>query len=229
MINHDSIRMMWRLQPPIMSISTPSVHADCICNEYISVCNRVLGKVPKPTPSAIISLRRTMKSMLKYMQPVVPITNEEFIEPYTGPKRKGYLQAAKSLEADPINAFDARVKCFVKCERINMIEKDNPDPRMISYRSKRYVLEVGKYLKPLEHQLYTKKFWLKSRVIVKGLNPTERAKLLVKKMERFQQPLVLSLDCSRWDKHVSPEMLKLEHWFYWRLTRSKYLRWLLSM
>lgn len=190
------------------------MHAECPCNEVISIRNRVIGVVPKPTPLGLSKLYHTLKQMRRCVGPVSPISYSEFYQNYTGSKRKAYEEAAKTLGAYPICKRDSQINMFVKCERINPIEKVNPDPRPISARNKRYVLSVGVWLKPLEHQVYKSRFGFRSRVIVKGLNPTERAKLLVRKWSQFDSPVVLSIDCSRWDKHVSRELLLLEHGFY---------------
>jgi len=190
------------------------VHSSCPCNELVSIRNRVIGVVPLPTTPGIDSLKQTLKHMRKFISPVSPITYEEFYSSYSGPKRQAYIAAALSLEQDPVCKRDSKIDMFVKCERINPVEKFNPDPRPISARNKRYVLSIGVWLKPLEHELYRTKFGFKHRLIVKGMNPSARAQLLLKKMSEFRSPLVASLDCSRWDKHVNIQMLQLEHDFY---------------
>lgn len=221
--------MIWRCALPLSKLSSPIVHADCSCNEIVCIRNRVIGEVPLPTRTALLSLRRTLKRMSGHLSPVAPITYEEFYSSYSGGKRKAYINAALNLEERGVSARDAEISMFVKCERINPIAKDNPDPRPISARTKEYVLSVGIWLKPLEHQVYHSKFGLPSRVIAKGLNPYKRASLLMKKWSRFSNPLAISLDCSRWDKHVSLELLRCEHEFYYRKCRDPTLKWLLSL
>jgi hypothetical protein len=152
--------------------------------------------------------------MSKFIEPINELSYEDFYADYRGGKRKAYEQAAFSLTQYPVEHKDSYVSMFVKCERVDPITKNNPDPRPISARTKRYVLSIGVWLKPLEHVVYRNKFGYPHRIIVKGMNPFERAKLLVKKMAHFDEPIVFSLDCSRWDKHVSKEMLQLEHGFY---------------
>jgi len=193
---------------------SPIVHADCPCNEVVSIRNRVIGVVPKPSILAIVNLRQTLRRMARYLGVVTPIERDVFYKAYAGSKRRAYEAAAASLDEYPINRRDSRIDMFVKCERINPCEKRNPDPRPISARNKRYVLSIGVWLKPLEHRLYKCKFGFRSRIIVKGMNPTARATLLYKKLGWFDEPICVSLDCSRWDKHVSMELLMLEHAFY---------------
>jgi hypothetical protein len=152
--------------------------------------------------------------MRRYIPTTTQISYSEFYSNYSGGKRKAYEEAAKSLELYPLQHFDSKIDMFVKCERVDPISKGNPDPRPISARNKRYVLSIGTWLKPLEHSVYRCKYGYPFRIIVKGMNPFQRAALLVKKIARFDDPVVFSLDCSRWDKHVSYELLKLEHSFY---------------
>jgi len=166
--------------------------------------------------------------MARTIKPVQPLTYEEFFSNYAGSKRRAYESARDSLNIYPIAKKDAQINMFVKSERINPIVKCNPDPRPISARNKRYVLEIGRWLKPLEHAVYKNKFGFPSRVIVKGMNQVQRANLLIRKTERFDEYVVFSLDCSRWDKHVSYELLQLEHSFYNSKCRDPLLARLLS-
>ncbi len=73
---------------------------------------------------------------------------------YRGRRRTIYQNAADSLLTRSISQRDAKVKAFVKAEFINSDEKPDPDPRVISPRDPRYNVEVGKYLRPIEHRIY---------------------------------------------------------------------------
>jgi hypothetical protein len=108
----------------------------------------------------------------------------------------------------------ARISSFVKAEKFNPGDKKNPDPRMIQARTAEYGLEIATYLKPIEHFLYKLRGPMGLRCIAKGLNQSDRAKLLQRKLANFRQPVVFSLDASRWDKHVSREVLEIEHSVY---------------
>jgi len=49
-------------------------------------------------------------------------------------------------------------------------------------------------------------------------------------MARFKRPVVFSIDCSRWDKHVTSEVLKIEHEFYQSFYHGdEFLKHLLKM
>lgn len=138
---------------------------------------------------------------------------------YTGTKMRRYMDATDHV----LNyGFDLKknsgIKSFVKAERTNGLAKVNPDPRMIQFRDAKYCVEVSRFLKPIEEHLYRIKGFSKgvpkSRNVAKGLNAVERAYLLQTKMSNFDNPRVLSLDASRFDKHVSASLLELEHLVY---------------
>lgn len=154
----------------------------------------------------------------------------EWIEAYTGRKRRKYEQAKESVELDGLKRRDGYLSAFIKAEKIFELK----DPRMIQARSARYNYALGNYLKPIEHALYNLKGtgrlkrWLPpGRLIAKGCNMERRAGLINKKMQRFTNPVVVSLDASRFDAHVV-HMLRIEHLIYRRYWRDPYLDRLLS-
>jgi hypothetical protein len=122
---------------------------------------------------------------------------------------------------------------FVKREKMNPKAKRNPDPRAIQFRDPRYCVELARYLKPIEHHLYRVEgdgsYYPASRMVGKGLNQVERAMLLREKMSRFRDPVVISLDASRFDKHVSRPLLEIEHSVYLYCNRAVRFAQLLHM
>jgi len=136
---------------------------------------------------------------------------------YSGGKRDRYVTATDRVLANGITPKSARVKMFVKFEKLSPA-KVNPDPRAIQFRDAKYCVAVARFLKPCEHPLYQVRgdgrYFPASRFIGKGLSQVDRAKLLVKKMRNFSAPCVVSLDASRFDQHVSRELLQVEHSVY---------------
>lgn len=150
---------------------------------------------------------------------------------YFGAKRTKYLQTVDDLKLYPTMPKDGHIKAFIKAEKTNYGAKENPDPRMIQARSMRYNCAVAQYLKPIEESIYRR---LKSkytglRLVGKGLNQYERAELLQKKLLMFKKPVIVSLDASRFDQHVSKRQLKIEHRVYKRCNRDPEFRRLLDM
>lgn len=205
--------------PPHPSMYRPSVHAPCICNEEVALRNRVLQEVPRPTVAALRECHIIARDMADTLGRFTP-ANGEWIKAYSGRKRRRYERALEDQAYGGITKRDAIVQAFVKSEKLQDASKD---PRLIQCRQPRYGLALGNYLKPLEHDLYNihgrgrMTRWLpKGRLIAKGLCSRRRARLLRAKMNSIASPVVLSLDCSRFDAHVAREMLQVEHSVYLR-------------
>ncbi len=218
--------------PSLPGIYVPFAHHDCVHNQMISIHNRVCGEVPQPTPFGL----ELMRNGAAYIKQSMPHTVQEelglFAEKYGGSKRKRYEDALQQVLDNGIGPEDAAVTKFVKCEKVSPA-KENPDPRAIQFRDAKYCVVLASYLKPMEHHLY--KIKIKSpharshtRVVGKGLNQVERAALLLKKLEDFQDPRVISLDMSRFDQHVSKEALEIEHSVYLHSNPDPLFRKLLS-
>jgi hypothetical protein len=182
--------------------------------------NRVLGSTPKPTASAIRDLRRMA---LKLGSRLPQVHQEEygiFALKYHGAKRARYLQAAELVKQYGVRPRDARITMFVKPDRINPFEKRNPDPRAIQFRDPIYCVGLASYLKPIEPHLYAlkykNKYLGKTRLIAKGLNQLERARLLLRKWRRFLNPTCRTIDAHRFDKHCHTPLLRAEHLVYLR-------------
>lgn len=208
----ESHRRLIRIVPPIYGLWHCYTHTNCVCNDLIACTNRVVGKVPLPSWEGVTRLRKELVSLWPY-RAMSPLTLEESLASFKGSKHKLYQRAYDSLLVEPLGSKDGRVKAFVKAEKFNPLDKVNPDPRMIQARDPRYNLHLAKYLRPLEHVLYgLKKHGLP--VIAKCMNPRQRAALIAQKWALFNDATCFSIDCSRWDKHVSREILDIEHWFY---------------
>lgn len=194
----------------------------------IAASNRVVGVVPLPTEEGLGDLRYQARLLARQIGMVPEWSEEQFVYSYVGRRLNRYLQAWETFAEKPLWKGDARVEAFVKAEKFNPLAKRNPDPRMIQLRHPRYNIKLGVYLRPIEHRLYKLKGPTGLRIIAKGLAPNERAKLLVQKMRKFDKPVVISVDGSRWDKHISPEILKVEHQVYMACNNDPQLRMLLS-
>jgi len=225
---HESRRTIVRIVPPVEGLWPVYTHADCICNEYISATNRVLGEVPLPTKAGIKALRREARLACKKLGRVDVLSTDEFVASFTGRRRRRYEQAVQSLSENALRRSDGYIKAFVKAEKFNPLDKVNPDPRMIQARNARYNVEVGVYLKAMEHRLYRLRGPTGLRAIAKGMNMDRRARMLKRKLEQFSDPIVYSLDGSRWDKHITIDVLSIEHSVYEHMCPDPWLATLLS-
>lgn len=209
-------------------------HHDCIHNQLLAVANRVMGVVPRPSKDGLARLYVAADWVASQLPLCYP--EDYYVMPnrYGGSKRTRYLQATDEVLAFGLSARDASIKMFVKCEKLEPDpDKPNPDPRAIQFRNAKYCVELARYLKPIEEHLYllsgVSRGVKPTRCIAKGLNQVERAELLVEKLGAFTDPVVLSLDASRFDKHVDVELLKVEHRVYTLLCFCAYFAWLLTL
>lgn len=216
-------------QPTFDFIRKVYVHNNCRCNEIISLRNRVLFDCPTPNKQIIRKARLIAKLIADWL-PKVEVMTGEWVMAYTGRKRRKYLQAEMDLAVNPLRRSDSYISAFIKAEKIFELK----DPRMIQARSARYNYALGNYLKPIEHYLYNlkgtgilSKFLPSHRLIAKGCNMQRRAHLIKTKMQRFKRPLVISLDASRFDAHVT-DMLEVEHLIYKRYWKSPELQRILD-
>jgi hypothetical protein len=194
----------------------------------MAIYNRVIGRVPRSTAEGIARLRLGFRVLKQYL----PKTSQEplgaFAMKYGGAKRARYLRACENVLHGGISRKDAGVTMFVKMEKVQLCK----DPRAIQFRDPKYCVMLASYLKPMEHLIYALKpkypFMSGTRIVGKGLNQVERAKLLIKKLTYFESPVVLGLDMSRFDKHVDRAQLREEHRFYLSSNNDPQFRELLS-
>lgn len=208
----ESRRRLVRLVPPVAGLWHCFTHTSCICNDEIACVNRVIGEVPLPTAAGCRDVAKAMRSLWR-VKHLTPLSLVEALATFKGTKNKLYTTAYDSLMVEPLSAKDARIKAFVKAERFDPSDKINPDPRMIQARDPRYNLNLARFLRGIEHEVYSIcRDGLP--LIVKCKNPRERADVIMQRWRQFRDPVCFSLDCSRWDKHISLDMLKVEHDFY---------------
>jgi len=208
----ESRRTIVRAHPGLYGLWHCFTHSSCLDNDIVGVINRVLGEVPLPTPAGVKRVRKAIYK-LWHPQPCSPLTWEQALGTFKGSKLRVYQRAYSSLLVEPLSRRDARIKAFVKAEKFDPAEKSNPDPRVIQARDPRYNLSIARYFRPMEHLTYgLRRHGMP--VVAKCLNPSQRSDLFFRKWEMFKDPVCVSLDSSRWDKHVSSEMLKVEHDFY---------------
>lgn len=197
----------------------PYAHYNCQCNQIVAISNRVIGMVPTPTTEGLKLLRNIATKFTNLMSPTQPGGWYDMANSYRGGKKARYVDATDQVLARGLLKKHSRVQLFVKWEKKRFIpSKPNPDPRAIQFRDPRYCVVLGKYLKPMEHKIYKVKgrgkFFPPSRMIGKGLSTNQRARLLAEKFKGFDDPRVVSLDCSRFDQHVSGQLLQIEHQVY---------------
>lgn len=191
----------------------------------------VLVPTIKPSPLVVENTLRHFRSLfLKSFGSCYPITPQEFLGFYKGTKRQMYERAVKELDVCAYEARDAWLTTFVKAEKICLWLKPDPAPRVIQPRSPRYNVELGCYLRHIEHRcfetihkVFTKDFPCpyKGATVFKGLTSDEGGEIISKIWGEFDKPVAVGMDASRFDQHVSKDMLEWEHSIYLSLYSNK--------
>jgi len=149
----------------------------------------------------------------------------EFAALYDGRRRKMNNIAADSLMLTPLTRKDSYVEVFGKVEKTNFTAKPNAIQRVISPTIRRYLVETGRHIKPLEKPLIKRIDQLFGETTVfKGLDPFAMGYHLHCKWSRFGTPVAIGIDAKRFDQHVSVPWLEFEHSIYNSIIKSKYLK-----
>lgn len=199
------------------------VHNNSINNARRGLYERVFhvekdGKfvpTPKPTVSVRTELRLFTAALTQRLPKTAPILHQAFPEYYTGRRKDIYQRAADELEVVPLNKGDALLRSFVKAEKVNLSKKPDPAPRLIQPRSPRFNVAVGCFIKHLEKPLYASIAGVfRGPTVLKGYNAEQSGRILRDMWEEYRDPVAVDLDATRFDQHVSMEMLQWEHSVY---------------
>lgn len=214
-----------------------STHNNSLANlcrgvgERVLYTNAKLDKPIKPRGTPFVDrLSRYRDQLQKIIGWQSPVTYEQFIDYYKGPRRLVYQNAVASLATKPVCPRDSILKTFVKAEKNNLTLKQDPVPRVIQPRSPRFNVEVGIYLRPLEKKLYGAINELfGTPTMLSSYNAYEQARIIKEKWDLYKKPVCVGLDASRFDQHVSTQALKFEHELYNNIYKSKKLAELLEL
>lgn len=240
---HRNPSQMVRGNVPFFGFTAvPTQHANCACNEIHALCYRVLEAKPPHILSTNAHLQRQCRKMAAAL---LRKTGGARLEPWSlervaaaAPKhkRKQYLAELTKmfLSGDfALNKFHLRLRAFVKMENANLEGKaEDGKPlvsRLIQYRHVRYNLHYGRVIKPIEKLFYG--FRGPGKVpwhgredltwVFDGITAEKCAYLITEHMRLFTTPLVLSIDASKFDRHVAVVHLKATHKLYRLLCKMK--------
>jgi len=137
---------------------------------------------------------------------------DDVVSCYKAGKKTLYAKAAATLAVQPINAKDAWVQAFVKVEKLDLGLKDDPCPRLIQPRSKRYNLALGRFLR-LNEKYLTNSIdrVFGEKTVLSGYDSMEIGAQIHRKWSKYVAPVAIGLDASRFDQHCSVDALKFEH------------------
>lgn len=172
---------------------------------------------PLPSEATVAAKLKNFKSRLQAFHST-PETLDEVVERYTGRKKVIYADACLSLLHRPLERKDAVSVSFVKPEKTNPTKA----PRCIQPRDPRYNLELGAYLKHIEHRIYGRiaKIFGDGPTVMKGMNVQQIGSVMAGKWNSFTKPCAVGLDATKFDMHVSPAVLGWEHSIYMHIFRN---------
>jgi hypothetical protein len=204
-----------------------AVHNSCTCNEIVALRNRHLLDRTLDIYDETYMLNKFKNVSRNWHESVRPMKYQDVVNCYKGSKKRMYQFAMLEVRKFGIRNTDHHVRMFVKYDKYCKAEIGDKMPRAIQYRQARYNLVLASYLKPFEEKFYKQTSDRGHRIITKGLNYTEMAKLLLDKTAEFQAPIFLSCDHSKFDSTINKQHLKFEHNIYNRSYKSTELKLLL--
>lgn len=195
-----------------------SFHKPCQHNELLALTNRhLIDRTYLPFEAAY--WRENVKKVVKdWKFDLQPASYLEVAMSYRGGKRRIYMKARDDLINGLGRKSDGYVRMFIKPDRYPADAVEGKMPRAIQYRNPRFNLQLATYLRPFEHQFYAHPGMGPSgtRVVTKGMNPIDIAKLFIEKSAHFKNPVYISSDHSKFDSTVRVEHLRTEHAQYMR-------------
>nr|UHS71937.1 MAG: putative RNA-dependent RNA polymerase [Carmotetraviridae sp.] len=204
----EQTMLVAKLLEPFLQLQIP---AQCLCNETLGVANRVLGVRPEMSPLLECLMRQQLRLMVVRAG---PYDTQTLLSRCPDGKRKPYEKALISLLDAPLTSEDKSVKAFVKMEKLELLKPEKfKDPRIIQARTPRFNVMLGMYTRAIEDHLKGmidpewQALGVRVEVIAKGHNLQRRAQQLLAIWGLYDQPASVSMDLSRWDMHVSAQML----------------------
>lgn len=203
-------------------------HNACSCNELIALKFRHQVKTMDWDFSESLYKTILFSIFNKLFGSYELKTRLDVVNQYKGRWKKRYYNAMVSLDRKPISRSDFFVNMFVKDDKETTYAEKAP--RAIQYRNSRGALEMARFTQAFEHDVYQMKDSFGTYMFGKGVNMHDIAQDLFVKSTKFYQPAYICLDASKFDAHVSVDILKIVRDMYIALCRhkceSQYVKWL---
>nr|QZZ63386.1 hypothetical protein [Leuven Tombus-like virus 4] len=205
------------------------LHTHTVRDEYQTICNRHLKETPVPdlASNAWHHFVSAMRKLSRRIGSVRSATLASVMSGKTGRRRKRFMQGAMELAVEGITKRDSKITEMQKLEMYEANKLAVKEDRGIQYRSVKYNVALARELHNVERRVIGM-HENGTHPVMKGATPQQRAERLAMASLAYKVPLYLLMDHSRFDAHVSIELLREEHKFYLRCRKgSKYLARLL--
>lgn len=211
----------------------PAIYGNCVHTQYAAlaerhICDRTYIGFDETSFKA--KTKPILKKFLKRMKgPVTKYSLESIVNGYSGGKKAVYARACQDVKSKRFDPRWARVKMFVKPDKIPQGEIMEKAPRAIQFRAPQFNLLLATYLKPLEKMVYEFTSPAGFRVFAKGRNLQERALDIMNMFESIPDCVIVEADHSKFDSCVNVTHLKFLHRLYLKYHNNSYfLKFLLS-
>lgn len=189
-----------------------------ILERVFFVKDKLTGVFRRPgecTRDGVKLLRKFRTKLIRLLPKFHPDTPHEFARRYQGRRQTIYAAAAARYVATGCQRMHSYIKAFIKKEKINFTAKPDPAPRLIQPRHPVYNVAVGRYIKKVEHAIYSAIARIYGGLTVaKGTNAEELGNAFAEAAAEFDRPVFVSLDAVRFDQHVNETLLRYEHSIY---------------
>lgn len=231
------------LNKPTKSFDILDVHIDhqkqgvfkqSVINELVSLRDRhMVRQLTKVSGQYLDTLQGLVDGMVCAInQDYVykSCTFDEVLEGKVGPLRKRYAKALDNVQKGKV--IDTRISSFIKIEKFTQDKLYEKPPRLIQHRSYEYLALLTKFLKPIDNYIKNSKVIFLGQeigsIIGRGKDMTTLATQVYNLSKEYLEPVFICLDHTSWDAHVTSNLLKLEHKFYNKLAKNRWLRALLK-
>lgn len=166
--------------------------------------------LPRPGHTRLVST--FFNALENLMLETAPIPSNEYPLLYEGRKRKIYSKAVDELKTRAITREDSVIKMFLKYEKDIRSSKPGRIPRVISPPGPCYLVETGRYVKPVEKKVYGIIDQVFGHdVVVKGRNYSEVGQIFADHWASFTDPVSLDIDVEKMDRSITKEFLFKTH------------------
>lgn len=214
-----------RLIDDSLNVQRFGLHVHDIEAEVQTLANRHLFKTPDPEIRSVAwrELKNSLDELGNMMGPVAISPKSLVLSGKTGRKLKRMQAGIRDYYMAGVQHKHSNIKEMQKLELYRVGDLAVKECRGIQYRDVRYNAALSRHLLAIEHKLRNLAGRNRSvPFLAKGKDCKQRAVALAKQAERFDDPVWVCADHSRFDAHVNPELLALEHRFY--LQRRGYNR-----
>lgn len=188
--------------------------ARAVNERLMYICeNGVYREPPQPEPGHFSSTLEVFAKRFDRLTSFThPLSYSQFVDCYHGQKRVRYQKASEVLGRRSIEHKDAYQKQFAKYDTFDRSTTNDSVPRGINPRSDEFLVEAGRYFKPIEKKEYKIiEEIFGHKVVMKGMNQSERGRIIAEYFNSFDKPVAISLDASRFEQSVTVDALRWEH------------------